>query len=117
MGLIVLSAYIDYRVTKKLEETEHRMTRINLAILGIGTNLMLLLSFKYYNFLVEIMNNIFDTMAITSSIPAHNLLAPLGISFYTFESISYIIDVYKGKIKAISNYKTYLDIYPSSQSY
>ena len=79
--LIMISAYIDYSVARRLDREEKGSTRNKLTIIGIGTNLLLLMSFKYYNFLAEIMNGIIQGMSSSWSLPVHNLLAPLGISF------------------------------------
>ena len=70
----------------------------NAAALGsLFTNLGLLFFFKYFNFFGGAINGIFDRFNIFYDIPAYNFLLPVGISFYTFQTLSYTIDIYKRK--------------------
>ena len=63
-------------------------------VLTIIANLSFLIYFKYFNFLIENCNNLFH-----SHIHALNVIMPIGISFYTFQALSYVIDVYRGECK------------------
>lgn len=62
-------------------------------------NLGILFIFKYFNFFTESLAHIFDFIDVDVWIPQYNLLLPMGISFYTFQTLSYTIDVYRGTIK------------------
>ena len=64
-------------------------------VFAITVNIVLLVFFKYFGFLVESTNTLFGI-----SIPYRELALPIGISFYTFQEISYIVDVYRGKVKS-----------------
>lgn len=78
-------------------------------IIGISINLLLLIYFKYTNFFVGILNS-FGT-----KIDLYNIVLPLGISFYTFQNLSYIIDVYMKNVKVNKNifdYSTYVVLFP-----
>lgn len=70
-----------------------------LLILNIIVNLGVLAHFKYFNFFIDSMNNIFGAGTLTP----RNIALPIGISFYTFQIMSYIIDLYRGEIKVQKN--------------
>jgi len=74
-----------------------------LFILVLLLNLSALVFFKYTNFLGEVLNPLFTRLHVGFTLPTLSLLLPLGISFYTFQSIGYMIDVYRGKIKPEKN--------------
>lgn len=79
-------------------------------ISAIIVNLGILCFFKYYGFIVTNLNMLFKV-----NIPQHHLSLPVGISFYTFQTMSYIIDVYKGKVPAQKNiisFGTYIAMFP-----
>jgi D-alanyl-lipoteichoic acid acyltransferase DltB (MBOAT superfamily) len=78
-------------------------------------NLGLLFFFKYFNFTGSQLNALFRTFSLNLSIPAHSLILPIGISFYTFMALGYILDVYWGDLKAQKDYLTfslYLAFFP-----
>lgn len=71
--------------------------------------------FKYFNFFFEIINNILKAFALPVSDFTLKLLLPVGISFYTFQTLSYVIDVYRGNIKAEKHfgyYATFVSFFP-----
>ncbi len=94
--LLTLTA-IDYTAGRLIEQTEPNRRKLFL-ILSLGANLGFLGFFKYYNFLAS-------NVSVLSGHPANafalNVVLPLGISFHTFQSMSYIIDVYRGEQRAI----------------
>ncbi|MDE6036257.1 MAG: MBOAT family protein [Ruminococcus sp.] len=82
----------------------------HLLILGIVFNFWWLLFFKYTGFTFENINAIFH-----ASLPLKDIILPIGISFYTFQNVSYIVDVYRGNAKAeksIINYGAYISMFP-----
>lgn len=97
--ILLLSGIINYFIGKKLVSKNKKIY----LILGLTLNLGLLFYFKYFNFLLENINNIFN-----SNINYINVIIPLGISFYTFKNISYLIDVYNKKVKPSNNLLNYL---------
>lgn len=103
ISLLIFSAFIDYANGIFIEK--YRNKRI--AYLGIVStlvfNLGLLLTFKYADFIVENVNFIIGT-----NFSKPGILLPIGISFYTFQTISYTIDVYRGEIKAQKNFMNFL---------
>jgi alginate O-acetyltransferase complex protein AlgI len=111
--LMVISTLNDFFFAKKVEKAKERNQQSNakffLAV-SIIVNLSLLGFFKYAGFLINNINSIFDTGL---NIP--KLALPIGISFYTFQTMSYSIDVFKGKVKAqkkLLPLATYVALFP-----
>lgn len=97
--LILVSTLIDYYAGLKMSTKATKKERKKYLYLSIFVNLGLLFTFKYYNFFSESLYEFLSLMKI--NIPQHLLtvLLPIGISFYTFQTLSYSIDIYNGKIK------------------
>lgn len=70
-------------------------------------NLAILFVFKYYGFTVNFLNKILGLVGVSLNLPLINVLLPVGISFYTFQALGYIVDVYRGEIKAERNFINY----------
>lgn len=110
VGLMIFSTVLDYTCGRAVEK--HRGTpkaKIGLLV-SVIVNLSLLCLFKYTDFLIGTVNGIFG-----SSIPLLNLPLPIGISFYTFQTMSYTIDVYRGDAKAqhnILSFGAYVSLFP-----
>src|SRR4029450_5972692 len=86
-----------------------------LLILSISTSLALLAFFKYTNFLVGFACDALNIFGLHAGHPAFSIVLPLGISFYTFETISYIVDVYRGRTRAVRSlldYALYILFFP-----
>lgn len=91
--LILVSSLIDFYVAQQIEINSDKKRKMYLLI-SIVSNLGILMFFKYHNFFADQMS------LVNLSIPKHDFLLPVGISFYTFQTMSYSIDVYRGDIKA-----------------
>ena len=100
--LMLIMLFINYYLTKKMNGNK------KIFIFLIVINILALLSFKYVDFFINNINFIFNT-----NIKNLNLSLPIGISFYTFQALSYIIDVYKGKVKPQKSF-IYLGCYISA---
>ncbi len=76
---------------------------------AVGTvlNLALLFFFKYFNFLSDLLSRLFSALGLSLSLPLIDLLLPVGISFYTFQALGYLIDVYREKAPAEKNFLHY----------
>lgn len=94
--LIIIETLIIYFLSIRISRTQIYKTKKLLLVLGIIILLLILGFFKYYNFFIESVLSLF----YTSRVDALNILLPLGISFYTFQGLSMLIDVYTGKIQA-----------------
>jgi alginate O-acetyltransferase complex protein AlgI len=93
--LIVYSTALDYFVVRWMEKSANKKAWLAVSIVN---NLLLLGFFKYGGFVTDNLNLLLIHVGAPFSIPAPGLLLPVGISFYTFQSMSYTIDFYRGKI-------------------
>lgn len=91
-----ISTLIDYCCAKKIGATETQKSKKNWLYLSVIANLSLLAFFKYNGFFIENINLLFPNEVLKSN-DFINIILPIGISFYTFQSMSYTIDVYRGK--------------------
>ena len=93
---ILLSTFITYYAGIQMGKTESKTKRKKFLLLSLLFNLGLLFLLKYYNFLNDSLEVLFSHFHIVYKFPAFYVLLPVGISFYTFKSLSYAIDVYRG---------------------
>jgi D-alanyl-lipoteichoic acid acyltransferase DltB (MBOAT superfamily) len=98
--LIVASTLIDYFSGIQMEKKATKKGRLPYLVLSLVSNLGLLFTFKYYNFFSASLNLAFQKFNILYDISFIDVLLPVGISFYTFQTLSYSIDVYYGRQKA-----------------
>ncbi len=109
--LMIFSSIVDYTNGRLIEKyKDNKFKKKLFLIFSIAINIGLLGFFKYSDFLIENINNIFG-----SSIDLLKLGLPIGISFFTFQTMSYSIDVYRGKVKAeknFINFMTYVSMFP-----
>jgi D-alanyl-lipoteichoic acid acyltransferase DltB (MBOAT superfamily) len=97
--LIIFSSFIDYIVGLKLYQTENKNNRKKLLFISLFFNLGLLFFFKYTNFFIESFVESFSLFGKTLNINTLNIILPVGISFYTFQTLSYTIDIYRNQLK------------------
>ena len=106
LSLILISTIVDYTVglwVERAREKENgRQAQIALTA-SLTVNLGLLAFFKYFNFFIESFVNLFTIFGITLSPTTLRIILPVGISFYTFQTLSYTIDVYRGQLKPTRN--------------
>ena len=98
--LIMLSTAVVYFAGIKIEDSEEQKQKKKYLIISLVINLVILFLFKYFNFFNHSLERIFTTFNLRYNVPNFSLMLPVGISFYTFQALSYAIDVYKGQIKA-----------------
>lgn len=103
VSLVILSAVVDFFLSNAIADTDDKKLKKKLLIASIFFNLGMLFCFKYTNFFIEITNQVFK-----SNFNPLNLILPIGISFYTFENLSYTIDVYRGEFKPAKKFSDYL---------
>jgi len=101
LSLIVISSVIDFFAGKKLAEVPDSMPgkRKALLVLSLFSNLSMLGFFKYFNFFIANLVEAFTFFGVPFSGSGLNIVLPVGISFYTFQTLSYTIDVYRRKIE------------------
>ena len=98
--LIILSILIDYYSGLKMGNLATRQERKPYLIFSMVSNLTILGTFKYFDFFATSANDLFSKLGMDYMVPLAHLILPLGISFYSFQTMSYSLDVYKGKIQA-----------------
>ncbi|MCF7919781.1 MAG: MBOAT family protein [Candidatus Cloacimonetes bacterium] len=98
--LIVTSTLVDYAAGILMSKESEKRKRGKYLALSLLVNLGLLFVFKYYNFVSINLINLFADYNIFLNMPELKILLPVGISFYTFQTLSYTIDIYKGRRRA-----------------
>ncbi|MGM5471339.1 MBOAT family O-acyltransferase [Flavobacteriaceae bacterium LMO-SS05] len=104
LSLIVFSTIVDYIVGRKLRIEENQAKRKILLWASILVNLGFLGFFKYYNFFLDNFITAFSFFGTGIKANSLNIILPVGISFYTFQTLSYTIDVYKRKLEPTKNF-------------
>ena len=115
LGLVWLSTLVDYFVAQGLDEAEHSGTRKALLGLSLSVNLGILGFFKYANFFVANAERLLETIGLGLSFPLLQIILPVGISFYTFQTMAYTIDVFRGKlkpVKGLTDFALYVCFFP-----
>ncbi len=97
--IIIASTLIDYLCGLKMGRLDSRKKRMPYLIISLVSNLGILFFFKYFNFFSQSYTVMLENFDIFKESATFNFLLPVGISFYTFQTLSYSIDVYKGSIK------------------
>ena len=104
LSLILFSTIVDYAVGQKLRTEEKEFKRKVLLWTSIIVNLGFLGFFKYYNFFLENFVSAFSLFGMEIKSNTLNIILPVGISFYTFQSLSYTIDVYRKKLEPTKDF-------------
>jgi D-alanyl-lipoteichoic acid acyltransferase DltB (MBOAT superfamily) len=99
LSLVIFSSFVDYFVGIGLSSTSKKSKRKLLLLLSICVNIGFLGFFKYFNFFAESFADAFTLFGQSFEATRLNIVLPVGISFYTFQTLSYSIDVYKEKLK------------------
>lgn len=103
LSLIILSTSCDFLIGMKLDKSEKKLNRKLLLATSIFINIGILGFFKYYNFFIESFVDAFSFIGIKLHYSTLRVILPVGISFYTFQTLSYTIDIYNRKIKSAAN--------------
>ena len=104
LSLILFSTLIDYSIGRKLSNEQNTSKRKVLLWISITANLGFLGFFKYYNFFLDNFITAFSFFGTSINIQGLNIILPVGISFYTFQTLSYTIDVYKRKLEPTKDF-------------
>jgi alginate O-acetyltransferase complex protein AlgI len=99
LSLIAFSSLVDYQIGLRLGRAEDQRRRKILLGISLGVNLGFLGLFKYYNFFATSFAEAFTLFGQDFSVDRLNIILPVGISFYTFQTLSYSIDVYRRKLE------------------
>lgn len=113
--LIMASTLIDYYTGLKMSKLKKKKARKPYLYLSIFVNLAILFGFKYFNFFNDSVHFVFSQFNIFYNVKEFNVLLPVGISFYTFQTLSYSIDIYRGTGKAephLGIFAVYVSFFP-----
>jgi D-alanyl-lipoteichoic acid acyltransferase DltB (MBOAT superfamily) len=107
LPLMMVSALTDYFAARGIHKSSRTGVRRGLLLLSLLVNLGLLFYFKYLMFFADNVSGLARLVGVEFNFPAMNIILPLGISFYTFQTISYTVDVYRGFIKPERDFVLY----------
>ena len=107
MFLLIFSTLLDYFTGIKIHEATHKRNKQFWLWLSISINLGFLGVFKYYNFFAASFADGLSLLGLKANLGSLQVILPVGISFYTFHGLSYVIDLYKNRIKPERNFIDY----------
>jgi len=113
--LLVVSTLADYLLARQIAAQAGRTAKKRLLLIGLALNLGTLASFKYANFFSDFFHTLCGRLPVSFPRPALRLILPLGISYYLFKKISYLIDVYRGKLaseRSFTRLALYVSFFP-----
>ena len=105
--LMIGISTIDYVCGLFLENRKDKKHRRFILIAGLSANLGILSYFKYIDFLIRSLNDVMLALSAHTAIPPQNIILPIAISFHTFQSMSYLIDVYRDQQRPVRNFLDY----------
>jgi D-alanyl-lipoteichoic acid acyltransferase DltB (MBOAT superfamily) len=116
LALIALSTIVDFYVGRSISTATNRSQKKWLLALSLGVNLGLLGYFKYANFFIESFSDFSESvLGIQANVTTLSIILPVGISFYTFQTLSYTIDIYRNRIdpsKNILEFAAFVSFFP-----
>lgn len=115
LSLIVISTFADFFLAKTIAKTSNQKKRKGLLWLSLLINLGILGFFKYYDFFLENFVEAFSVLGFEMTSNSLNIILPVGISFYTFQTLSYTIDVYRRKLEPtrdIVSFAAFVSFFP-----
>ncbi len=115
LALIAASTLVDFFIGIYLKKTSNEAKRKILLSLSLTFNLGLLGFFKYYNFFIESWIDSWAGLGLSMNLSSLNIILPVGISFYTFQTLSYTIDIYRKQIeptKNLINFSVFVAFFP-----
>ncbi len=115
LGLILLSTVVDFFCARTVARSSNPVQRKTLLTVSVLLNLGFLGFFKYFNFFTDSLAHTLSAVGIQVNIAFLRILLPPGISFYTFQALAYIVDVYKGRLEpaeSLLDYALFINFFP-----
>jgi alginate O-acetyltransferase complex protein AlgI len=115
LGLMAATALVDFAIARALDAEPRPRRRLWLLRLSLASNLGVLGLFKYFGFFVDSALALAAALGLEAARPALEIVLPVGISFYTFQALSYTIDVYRGRLPAcrsLSHFLLFIAFFP-----
>ena len=100
VALLIASAFINWGAARLIDATDRYSSRKAIVTVGIVANLGILGFFKYYDFFLEQLGDLLAGWGYARDMPILEIVLPVGVSFFTFQGMSYLIDVYRGRVRA-----------------
>ncbi len=113
--LLLASIEVNFLVGGRIGGRHHNSIRKKWLIFGVLYNLLWLILFKYSGFFAENLNRALQALGVPAALPVYHPVLPLGISFYTFQAIAYLTDVYRGEVKyekSLIHFGVYVSMFP-----
>ena len=114
--VLLVATIIIFFLGREIHKTNNSKKSSLLTSLGVLSGVGLLVYFKYFNFFIDSFSSIFNAIGLKSNIGTFNIIMPLGISFFTFKLISYIVEIQRGKIEPSRDFvafSTYIAFFPT----
>jgi len=105
--LMFVSITTDYCCGRAIARSADDAAKRRFVALGVCVNLGILGFFKYFNFFAENLVVLLERFGFSGNLPVFNIILPIGISFYTFQSMSYLVDVYRKDVEPVKGYFDY----------
>jgi len=105
--LLFASTVLDFNIGRVMQRSNNERTRRGLLFMSLAGNIGLLGVFKYSGFFVQSINDIALTIGLDLGLIAPQIILPVGISFYTFQTLSYTIDIYQGKMESTDDFLSF----------
>ena len=113
LGLLIASSLIDFYAAKAIHSAKQKKTQRIFLFGSVFWNLGILMAFKYFDFFIDSFESLFNVESVGFS--TLNIIIPVGLSFYTFQTMSYTIDVYRGKTRptaSLLNFLGFVSFFP-----
>lgn len=107
LSLILLSTAVDYFVGQAIYRSQSQAVRRTLLVTSIAVNLGILGFFKYVNFFIDSASRLLMALGLDPNLPGLYIMLPVGISFYTFQTMGYTIDIYRRRIEPVCNLRDF----------
>jgi D-alanyl-lipoteichoic acid acyltransferase DltB (MBOAT superfamily) len=115
LALLIASTLIDYACGRLIAAAGSQRSRRLIMVASVSANLAFLAAFKYLGFFVREAAELLTALGFQANLPVLQIVLPVGISFYTFQTIGYVVDVYRGKVPAersLLNYALFVAFFP-----
>jgi D-alanyl-lipoteichoic acid acyltransferase DltB (MBOAT superfamily) len=115
LSLLMLLAISNYWLTQKMYVSDSLARKKQILVFCLSINLLVLATFKYLGFFGESLSRMLELIGLSANLPTISIILPLGLSFFIFQTSSYIIDVYRGNLKpeaSFVNFATFVVYFP-----
>ncbi len=114
-ALLAFSTVLDWQVGRWIERSQNARDRFAFLMISVVVNLGVLAYFKYTGFLATALNDVLSALRFGTAISVPQIILPVGISFYTFQTLTYSIDLYRGQVKtakSLLHFAAYVSMFP-----